>query len=117
MTQPQLQIEVHEVSISNEVTCDDLGLIETRKKEPVLRAAKKMLKLMADAGGEIRIYWERWSPLTREMVADMILGDVVVEKVVTYFGGHEDCFLRLTNKGRAMLDRIAKERLTTTRVA
>ncbi len=113
----QATIEVHEVSVSGEVLCDDLGLIETRKNAPVLRAAKKMLGLMADQGGEVRIYWERWNPLTREMVADMILGEVVIEKVMTYFGGREECFLRLTDKGRGMVDRIRKERVTTTRVA
>jgi len=118
---------VIDVEVVGEVTFDELGLIDgtkdktnpgpNRRTDPVLRAAKKTLVFLADHGAELRIYWERWSPLTREMVADLILGDVVVEKVITYFGGREDCLLRLTDKGRKMVDRIKGERINATRVA
>lgn len=110
-------LAVHETKIAGEVTCEDLGLIENRKAAPVLRAAKKALAFLADAGQEVRIYWERWTPMTREMIADLMLADVVHERAVTYFGGREDCYLSLTNKGRAMIDRIRQERVEVTRVA
>lgn len=109
--------EVHDVKVVNEVTCEDLGLLENRKCAPMLRAAKKTLQEIAREGGEVRIYWERWSPMTRELIADMILADVVKEKVMTYLGGREECFLRLTDKGRNLLTRIESERVQTTRVA
>jgi hypothetical protein len=76
-----------------------------------------MLEFLADTGAEVRIYWERWSPMTREMVADLMLANVVHEKVLTYFGGREDCYLRLTDKGRALVDRIRKERVEVKRIA
>ena len=99
---------IAEIKIENDVA----GELKIRP------AAMQTMEHIADRGGEIRWSWENIKPETREMVADMIIDGYVIERehVTSALQVHGALTLRLTDKGRNVVDKHRKRKLVASTV-
>lgn len=64
----------------------------------------KVLDMLAKAGGELPFAWDKILPASRELLADMIDAGLVLDHPI--IGRRADeCLLRMTDKGRNVLDK------------
>jgi hypothetical protein len=77
-------------------------------------AALQTLELLAQHGGEVPWSWEKISPASRDMVADMIVAELVVEREYCAHAAQlvpDRITLRLTDKGRNVIEIHRKRRI------
>lgn len=81
-------------------------------------AAIKTLEYIAQRGGEVSWTWEGIKQETREMVADLILAGILIEReyVTDARQLHGRLALKLTDKGRNVLETHGKRKIVASKV-
>jgi hypothetical protein len=99
-----------DLKIDNDVELE-LGLA----KKP---GAMSTLGYLADHGGEVPWNWDNIKPATRELVADLIVAGLVVEReyVTHALQTQGRLALRLTDKGRNVIEIHRRRKVTAGKV-
>jgi hypothetical protein len=107
---PRPAVGVVDLKIANDVELE-LGLAQKR-------GAMGTLEIIADRGGEIAWSWEGISHATRELVADLIELELVIEReyVTSALQLHGRLTLRLTDKGRNVVEIHRKRKVVASEV-